>query len=136
MIRIVAICLMLLAACTTSGGRTVVQNDYGGAIPKYQKKYEHLKKSSTKVTLCGNIGSAATIFVSLPNVCACPEAKFLFHGARIGFLHSPEYTEVMADYYPKQLRTWYMREAGHLILTDHVTLTTQDLITMNILEAC
>ena len=139
MIRVAVICLTVLAACGYSraaDGRIIVQDDHGGPITEYEKTRAKLASDPAGIILCGNIGSAATIFVSLPNACACEDASFHFHGARVGIHHSPEGTAVMASYYPEPLRDWYLREAAHLILTDYVTLTAQELATMNVLEIC
>ena len=139
MIRVAVICLTVLAACGYSraaDGRVVVEDDRGGPITEYEQKRAMLAYHPAGIILCGNIGSAATIFVSLPNACACPDALFHFHGARVGIHHSPEGTAVMASYYPEPLRDWYLREAAHLILTDYATLTARELAAMNVLEVC
>ena len=139
MIRVVVICLILLVACghtRTDDDRILIQDDNGGSIEEYEKARVKLASDPVGVALCGNIHSAATIFVSLPNACSCPDALFGFHGATKMFRYSPEGTAIMASYYPEPLKSWYLRKASRLMFTDHVTLTARELAAMNILETC
>ena len=139
MIRVAVICLTVLAACGYSraaDGRVVVEDDRGGPITEYEQKRAILAYHPAGIILCGNIGSAATIFVSLPNACACPDALFHFHGAHKGVQPSIEGTARLMAYYPEPLRTWFVHEAAHLTLTDYATLTARDLAAMNVLEVC
>lgn len=131
--------LLLLAACghpRTEDGRIVIKDDKGGVISDYEKERVKLASAPSGVVLCGEIESAATIFVSLPNVCSCPDALFNFHGSTKNFRYSPEGTAIMASYYPEPLRSWYLREASHLMFTDHATLTARELDAINVLEIC
>jgi len=139
MIRIATICLLLLTACghaRTEDGRILIKDDNGGLIAEYEKTRVKLSSDPAGVALCGAIVSAATIFVSLPNACSCPYALFYFHGSTKSFRYSPEGTAIMASYYPEPLKSWYLREASHLMLTDHATLTARKLDDMDILEIC
>jgi uncharacterized Fe-S cluster-containing protein len=139
MFRVAIICLSLLAACGYSrsdDGRIIIKDDNGGSIEEYEKTRAKLASDPVGVALCGNIQSAATIYVSLPNACSCPDALFSFHGATRMFRYSPEGTAIMTSYYPEPLKSWYLREAAHLMYTDHATLTARKLDTMNVLEIC
>lgn len=139
MIRIVTICILLLVACgysRTKDGRILIQDDNGGLIAEYESTRAELASDPVGVALCGTIESAATMFVSLPNACSCPDALFNFHGATKSFRYSPEGTATMASYYPEPLKSWYLREASHLMFTDHATLTARELDAMNVLETC
>jgi hypothetical protein len=139
MIRVVVICLPLLVACGYSrleDGRILIQDDNGGSIEEYEKTRSKLGSDPAGVALCGNIQSAATIFVSLPNACSCEDALFNFHGATRRFQYSTEGTAIMASYYPEPLKSWYIREASRLMFTDYATLTARELHTMNVLETC
>lgn len=137
--RTVAIGLLLLSACgyqRSPDGRILIEDDKGGVISEYEKERAKLASDPSGVVLCGKIGSAATIFVSLPNACSCPDALFNFHGSTKNFRYSPEGTAILASYYPEPLRSWYLREASHLLFTDHATLTARELDAMNVLETC
>ncbi len=137
--RTVAICLLLLSACgyqRSPDGRILIEDDKGGVISEYEKERVKLASDPSGVVLCGKIGSAATIFVSLPNACSCPDALFNFHGSTKNFRYSPEGTAILVSYYPEPLRSWYLREASHLLFTDHATLTARELDAMNVLETC
>lgn len=137
--RVVVISLILLAACgypRSPDGRVLVEDDKGGVISEYEKERVKLASDPSGVVLCGEIESAATIFVSLPNACSCPDAVFNFHGATKGFQQSPKGTAVMASYYPEPLRSWYLRNAAHLMLSEHATLTARQLAAMGILKSC
>lgn len=138
-IYIVAICSLLLAACghsRTESGRILIQDDNGGIISEYKIIRKKLASDPAGVALCGTIHSAATMFISIPKACSCPDAIFNFHGATKNFLYSPEGTAIMASYYPEPLKSWYLREASHLIFTDHATLTARELDAMNVLKIC
>ena len=133
-----AVCILALAACSdprAPDGRVIVRDQPGGQIVKHERTRERLA-GADGVILCGQINSAATIFISLPNACACADARFGFHGARVGHYPSPEGTAAMAGYYPPRLRQWFLRHAAHLILTDYVTLSARDLAAMGALEIC
>lgn len=137
--RTVAIGLLLLSACgypRSPDGRILIEDDKGGVISEYEKERVKLASDPSGVVLCGKIGSAATIFVSLPNACSCPDALFNFHGSTKNFRYSPEGTAILASYYPEPLRSWYLREASYLLFTDHATLTARELDAMNVLETC
>lgn len=137
--RTVAIGLLLLSACgyqRSPDGRILIEDDKGGFISEYEKERVKLASAPSGVVLCGEIESAATIFVSLPNACSCPDALFNFHGSTKNFRYSPEGTAILASYYPEPLRSWYLREASHLLFTDHATLTARELDAMNVLETC
>lgn len=139
MIRVVAICILFLTACgytRTEDGRVLIQDDSGGFITEYQETRTKLASDPSGVVLCGTIESAATIFVSLPNACSCSDALFNFHGATKSFRYSPEGTATIASYYPEPLRSWYLREAAHLMFTDHAALTARELDAMNVLKIC
>lgn len=139
MIRAVVISLLLLAACgnpRSPDGRVLIENDNGGLIAEYESERVKLASDPSGVVLCGEIESAATIFVSLPNACSCPGAVFRFHGATKSFRQYPKGTAVMASYYPEPLRSWYLRNAAHLMLSDHATLTARQLAAMGILKSC
>lgn len=137
--RTVAIGLLLLSACgyqRSPDGRILIEDDKGGVISEYEKERVKLASDPSGIVLCGKIGSAATIFVSLPNACSCPDALFNFHGSTKNFRYSPEGTAILTSYYPEPLRSWYLREASHLLFTDHATLTARELDAMNVLEIC
>ena len=137
--RFVILCLLLLLACDyprSEGGRILIKDDSGGSIVDYEKTRIRLASNPSGVALCGTIESAATIFVSLPNACSCSDALFNFHGATKSFYHSPEGTAIMASYYPEPLKSWYLREASHLIFSAHATLTARELAAMGVLEIC
>lgn len=137
--RVVVISLLLLASCgypRSDSGRIIIKDDSGGVISEYEKERAKLASDPSGVALCGTLESAATIFVSLPNACSCPDAVFNFHGSTKNFRYSPEGTAILASYYPEPLRSWYLREASHLLFTDYATLPARELDIMNVLEIC
>lgn len=136
---LVVVILPLLVACgypRSGDGRILIENDRGGLIKEYEETRAKLASKPEGVALCGTIGSAATIFISLPNACSCPDAQFNFHGATERFRYSQKWTDAIASYYPEPLKSWYLREASHLMFTDHATLTARELDAMNVLETC
>jgi hypothetical protein len=138
-IKLVVTCLLLLTACghtRTESGRILIQDDNGGIISEYEITRKKLASDPNGIALCGNIHSAATIYISLPNACSCPDALFGFHGAAKMFRYSPEGTSIMASYYPEPLKSWYLRNASHLMFNDHATLTARKLNNMGILDIC
>jgi hypothetical protein len=113
----------------------VIEDDMGGRLDRYAARYERLIDRT--VVLCGRLNSAATMFLSLPKACACPDAVFGFHGARAGLQHSWSGTVRIASYYPLRLREWFLREAAHLYWPqDYRTLTAKELEQMGVVKIC
>lgn len=60
----------------------VIGDDYGGYVSVYNARYQQYLQSKAKVILSGDCESACTRFMKLPNACATPNARFMFHAIR------------------------------------------------------
>lgn len=124
--------ILLAAGCSSN---VVISNDNGGRLDKYAARVERYQDKS--VVLCGHIDSAATMYLSLPNVCACPDALFRFHGARVMWMYDPVGTQILASYYSPRLREWFLREAAHLYGPQNFkVLTAKELEQMGAVTLC
>jgi len=99
----------------------VVGNDRGGYLHDRLIELGNLQRNGTAVEIRGRICySTCTMFLGLSETCVDPKTTFGFHGpSRGGRKLSPQkfdyFSRVMADYYPPQLRDWFMREGRHRI---------------------
>ena len=94
----------------------VVRNDRGGLVRDRLRELHDLRASGRPVEIRGRICfSTCTMLLGLPQTCIDPETVFGFHGpSRRGRALPPEefeyYSQVIAQYYPKPLRNWYIEE--------------------------
>lgn len=118
----------------------VVQNDRGGLIRDRLVELRNLRASGQRVEIRGQICySTCTILLGLPNTCISPETQFGFHGpSKNGRQLAPDrfeyYSRVIAQYYPKQLNSWYMKTGRNRIKGVH-RIKGRDIIQMGI-KAC
>jgi hypothetical protein len=103
----------------------VVGNDRGGTIRTRLRELGQLRKAQTRVEVSGRICySTCTMFLGLPNACISPNTTFGFHGpSNYGRAAAPatfnRASEIIARYYPLQLRDWYMTKARYSINRMH-----------------
>lgn len=99
----------------------VVGNDRGGYLHDRLVELGNLQRNGTRVQIRGRVCySTCTMFLGLSGTCVDPNTTFGFHGpSKSGRRLAPQqfdyFSQVMADYYPTQLRDWFMREGRHRI---------------------
>jgi hypothetical protein len=98
----------------TKAGAYVVGNDRGGFIRNRLIELRNLRASGRHVEIRGNICySTCTMLLGLPQTCISPDTTFGFHGpSNMGMPLNPKqfeyYSQVIAQYYPAPLQSWYM----------------------------
>lgn len=118
----------------------IVRNDRGGIVGERVDEIDRLKASGQRVEIRGNIClSSCTMYLGAGDVCVTPSTRFGFHGpSYYGQPLAPEYfqywSEVIADYYPKPVRDWFMDKARHR-LNGYYTLKGAELIRLG-MPAC
>jgi hypothetical protein len=99
----------------------VVENDRGGLLLKRLAQIRALRQSGQPVRITGGICySTCTMLVGLPQTCITPDVRFGFHGpSSHGRALTPETferaSEIIASFYPKPLRRWYMSKGRYRI---------------------
>ncbi|MBO9475519.1 hypothetical protein J7413_18400 [Shimia sp. R10_1] len=115
----------------------VIQNDHGGLLLARIDQLRQLVASQTPVEIRGAVcHSTCTMLLGLPNVCVSPTTAFGFHGpSRTGAPLEPALFErasqLIASFYPEDLREWYLTSARHHI-SDFVQKTGAELIGMGV----
>ncbi len=118
----------------------VVGSDRGGYLHDRLIELENLQRSGVQVEIRGRICySTCTMFLGLPGTCVDPDTIFGFHGpSRSGLRLAPEdfdyFSQVMADYYPEPLKSWFMTKARNRINGFH-KIKGSELIRMGV-PAC
>jgi hypothetical protein len=97
----------------------VIENDRGGLLLERIRQIRMLVENPAPVEIRGEIcHSTCTLFLSLPDVCVLPTTRFGFHGPSFGGAAlAPDpferASQVIAGFYPKDLRRWYLSVARH-----------------------
>lgn len=116
----------LLSFCPVAGATTVITNDLGGLISKYEKRYTRLAKSGGRVIIDGGCLSACTLAVDMvKNVCATPNGLLGFHSGaekgRQGFYYSRRASNMMYRHFSARTRAVLIRH-GWDGLSEHPEL--------------
>lgn len=119
--------VMLALSTPALAEPVVIENDLGGSINRYIRKYNEYKASGQRVEIEGRCASACTIYMALPNACIHPDAKFGFHTATAaGLFPSAEGNKWVAQFYPPELRKrflgQYSKSLGFTWLRGHEVL--------------
>jgi hypothetical protein len=96
----------------------VIQHDEGGEVSRYEKRERAWEKEGRHIIVRGLCGSACTIYLKSPYLCAEPTATFAFHASyvRNGKLGStsddPEGNTYMLRWYPLPIREFIASQGG------------------------
>lgn len=118
----------------------VVGNDRGGYLHDRLVELENLQRNRTPVEIRGRVCySTCTMFLGLADTCVDPNTTFGFHGPsksgrKLDAQQFDYFSQVMANYYPAQLRDWFMREGRYRILRVY-KMKGAELIRMGV-QAC
>lgn len=99
----------------------VVGNDRGGYLLDRLRELRNLRNSGQPIEIRGRVCfSTCTMLIGLPQTCISPDTVFGFHGPsrngqRLTQGEFDYYSRVMANYYPQQLKGWYMSTARNRI---------------------
>lgn len=116
--------LLFVTAAVQAQAIMRVGNDHGGSVAERITQINRIRATGTRVEIRdGYCQSACTMYLGLNNVCVGPSARFGFHGpainARAGLAMMPDefeyWSQLMANYYPPQLRGWFLSTARYEI---------------------
>lgn len=113
----------VLAQQYLRSGPIIVQNDRGGLLYDRINRISALRRSGQSVRINGRICySTCTLYLGLPKLCISPDTVFGFHGpSSFGHTLDPktfnETSRTISQYYPAELRKWYMETARYNIRT-------------------
>lgn len=111
----------LLPSAATAQQSYVVGSDRGGYLHDRLVELNNLERNNVRVEIRGRVCySTCTMFLGLPGACVDPETTFGFHGPsrsgrRLAQKDFDYFSRVMADYYPKPLKEWFMAEGRNRI---------------------
>lgn len=133
-LKVLAAAALVLATFAAPGPAlaynvAVVRNDPGGSVEQRLATIRQYRASGTRIEIRGRCDSACTMLLGLPTACVAPQSRIGFHGPQsqyYGISLAPQeferWSNVMADHYPAQIRSWFLREARH---------TTMGIITLS-----
>lgn len=93
----------------------VVHNDRGGSVKDRLREMRDLRASGQPVEIRGTVCfSTCTMLLGLPQTCISPKTVFGFHGPsrdgrRLKAQEFEYYSQVISQYYPDELKDWYMK---------------------------
>ena len=117
----------------------VIKSDRGGFLLERLAELDTLQQNGTHVEIRGRVCySTCTMFLGLPNICVDPNTTFGFHGpSRSGRKLAKKdfdyFSSLMASYYPKPLKDWFMSTARNRITGVH-KVKGRELIRMGVPE--
>lgn len=107
---------LILSACLPAAATVVIQEDNGGAIVKYVKKYSDIRDSGEKIIVDGECHSACTLFLGIvpkEQYCITDRALLGFHTAslrrkmpdgKVQVSYASEFSALMFYSYPGEIR--------------------------------
>jgi hypothetical protein len=112
--------LLLTSVGAANANVVMIDNDYGGLINVYLKKYDVIRDERMPVVIKGDCVSACTLVLTLPHwqVCAEPNSRLGFHGASMkpGGPLAPKATQMFASLYPPSVpRRWFKTTVVHYV---------------------
>jgi len=99
----------------------IIENDRGGSVAERMREIEGILSSGQPVEIHGAVCfSTCTMLLGLAQTCIFPHTIFGFHGpSRSGVPLNAEdferYSHLIAKYYPKPLRDWYLKKGRRRI---------------------
>ena len=119
----------------------VINNDLGGEVARYIRKYEHMRATNEKLVIDGPCISSCTLFTGMiprKNVCVTPRALLGFHAASFyddandALVPTRTGTRAVLDLYPPEIRAWIERHGG--LTSEMLVLRGRELA--ELYEAC
>lgn len=123
---------------TPSAPMKILPFHEGGLLFDYENRREKLARYPGWVNMCEGGVSGATIFISLPNACTCPDTLWGFHGA-INFYTQqplPKANEYVLRYYLPNTRHFFLTTVLNAPPGRNVYITGLDLHRMDGVRLC
>jgi hypothetical protein len=96
----------------------IITHDEGGEVSNYARRERAWEASGRRIVVRGLCGSACTIYLKSPYLCAEPTAQFVFHASyyRYGKLGTtgpdPESNTYMLRWYPVRIQDFIASQGG------------------------
>ncbi|WP_156898112.1 hypothetical protein [Methylocapsa acidiphila] len=96
----------------------IITFDEGGEVSKYIQRERAWEAQKRRIIVRGLCGSACTIYLKSPFLCAEPTAQFAFHesylrrGKSETALVDPESNSYMLQWYPQRIREFIASQGG------------------------
>jgi hypothetical protein len=96
----------------------IIKYDAGGEVSKYERRERAWEAQGRRIVVRGLCGSACTIYLKSPFLCAEPTAQFVFHASyfRYGKLGTagddPEGNTYMLQWYPFCIKEFIASQGG------------------------
>jgi hypothetical protein len=120
-LRTLALAGLVMIAAVSPSSALVINDDPGGVIVNFVKKYSDIRDSGEKVVIDGECDSACTLVLGIvpkQNYCITPNAKLGFHTASLKvpqgdgtakYSHAAEFSELIWNMYPGNVRALLKR---------------------------
>lgn len=94
-----------------------VLRDSGGFVGEYRVRRDKWEGADVKVQVNGLCKSACTFYLTLPKLCATPEAEFWFHapftmGENGEKIIEPKHVAEVLDLYPPKIKQLLLKNGG------------------------
>lgn len=96
----------------------IIQYDAGGEVSKYERRERAWEAEGRRIIVRGLCGSACTVYLKSPFLCAEPTAHFAFHASylRYGKLGAVapdhESNTYMLQWYPRSIQEFIASQGG------------------------
>jgi hypothetical protein len=96
----------------------IIKYDEGGEVSRYEQRERASEAKGRRIVVRGLCGSACTIYLKSPFLCAEPTAQFVFHASylRYGKLGTtgpdPESNTYLLQWYPFRIKEFIASQGG------------------------
>lgn len=96
----------------------VIRHDEGGEVSKYAQRERAWEAQGRRIIVRGLCGSACTIYLKSPYLCAEPTAQFAFHASHLqqgklgAPVDDPESNSYMLQWYPSRIKEFLSSQGG------------------------
>ena len=95
----------------------VITYDEGGEVSKYAQRERAWEAKGRHIIVRGLCGSACTLYLKSPYLCAEPSAQFVFHASyfrygKLGTEDDPESNTYMLQRYPARIKEFIVSQGG------------------------
>jgi hypothetical protein len=96
----------------------VIKYDEGGEVSKYARRERAWEAEGRRIIVSGLCGSACTMYLKSPYLCAEPTAQFAFHASHLQYgklgpkVSDPESNTYMLQWYPSRIQEFIASQGG------------------------
>lgn len=95
----------------------IITHDEGGDVTKYEQRERAWEAQGRRIIVRGLCGSACTMYLKSPYLCAEPTAQFLFHESHLQYgdgrkIDDPESNTYMLRWYPRRIQEFIAAQGG------------------------